>query len=195
MVTLPHAARPQCLSCLRAMAAWFARPESDSTLLSQAEPIELENVVRCANQLPFALHLLESTQQELPEATGLLDLPDHRFDDPLARGIDCRASLGVQLAGHPVDDRGGLRQRSPARICSTCTSRSSNSDLPLAMVWTSSPVSSAIRLSPPCPSRRDSSLAYSRRCRSSSALGESLRSFGNSSHHGTSFWVGHRLCS
>jgi hypothetical protein len=35
--------------------------------------------VPCAIE-PVTLHLLESTQQELPEATRLLDLSDHRFE-------------------------------------------------------------------------------------------------------------------
>src|ERR1700693_486593 len=77
---------------------------------SNGEPIQLENVVRRAHQRPFTLHLLESPQQELSETTGVLDLPNDRFDDPFARGIDRRASLNMQLAGHPVEDRGGLRQ-------------------------------------------------------------------------------------
>src|SRR6266536_2807598 len=80
---------------------------------SDAEAIQLENVVRRAHQRPFTLHLLESSQQELPEATGLFDLADHWFDDPFARGIHGRAGLRMQFAGHSIDDRGGLRQRSP----------------------------------------------------------------------------------
>src|SRR5712692_1509368 len=105
MVTIPRAARSQCLSRLRAMATW----SSAAAEPSEAEPIELENVVRRADQRPFTLYLLESPQQELAEATRLLDLYDHRFDDPLARGRDRRAGLRVQLAGHPIDNRGGLR--------------------------------------------------------------------------------------
>src|SRR5207253_9405885 len=79
---------------------------------SQAQAIQLENIVCGAYQRPFTLHCLQSTQQELSEATRLLDLTNHRFDDPFARGIDRRASLRVQLTGHAVDDRGGLRARS-----------------------------------------------------------------------------------
>src|SRR5687767_10519575 len=97
------------------MAAWMSRARSRQSSespfrASHTEPIQLENVVRCAHERPFALHLLASPQQELPKATGLFDLSDHGFDDAFARGIDGRAGLRVQLAGHPIDDRGGLRQ-------------------------------------------------------------------------------------
>src|SRR2546425_988047 len=100
MVTLPRAARPRCLSPLAAMAAWVSAPaiereRAKAPLRLDAETIQLENVVRCAYQRPFTLHLLESTQQELPEATSLLDLSNHGFDDSFARGIDRRAGLGV----------------------------------------------------------------------------------------------------
>src|SRR5439155_24324887 len=109
MVTLPRTARPRRLPRLGAMAVRAsARGERHSISPSQTEAIELENVVRRAHQRPFTLHLLESTQQELPETTSLLDLADHWFDDALARGIDRRAGLRVQLAGHPIDDRGAL---------------------------------------------------------------------------------------
>src|SRR5712692_8237049 len=114
IVTLTRAARPQCLSPLSAMAAWtFRRPESESIGCSQAEAIELENVVGRAHERPFPLHLLEATQQELSEAARLLNLSNDRFDDSFAGGVDRRTRLRVQLAGHPVDDRRALRQRSP----------------------------------------------------------------------------------
>src|SRR5438105_15258764 len=76
------------------MAASSSACPSSTTVpgsASDTEAIQLENVVRRAHQRPFALHLLESPQQELPEATGLLDLADHWFDDSFARGIDRRA--------------------------------------------------------------------------------------------------------
>src|SRR6202790_1333627 len=100
------------LSPSAARAAWVfgSSPKVESPPRSPAEAIQLENVVRRAYQRPFALYLLESPKQELPEATGLLDLANDRFDDRFARRIDRRAGLGVQLAGHPVDDRRGLRQ-------------------------------------------------------------------------------------
>ena len=94
------------------MAARESRARSsrkrESAFRSLTEAIQLENIVRRAHQRPFPLHLLEPTQQELPETTGLLDLANHRFDDPFAGRVNRRAGLRVQLAGHPVDDRGSL---------------------------------------------------------------------------------------
>src|ERR1700692_2846693 len=115
IITFPRTARRRYLSPSSARAAWVfgSSPKVESPPRSPAEAIQLENVVRRAYQRPFALYLLESPQQELPEATGLLDLANDRFDDRFARRIDRRAGLGVQLAGHPVDDRRDLRQQLP----------------------------------------------------------------------------------
>ena len=113
IVTFPPAARSPSLSLLSAMAASVSsspRPRSEAAVCSDAEAIQLENVVRRAHERPFTLHLLESTQQELPEAARLLDLADHGFDDAFAGGIDGRAGLRMQLARHAVDDRGVLRK-------------------------------------------------------------------------------------
>jgi hypothetical protein len=113
IITSPRAAPPPGLpprlgdGCRGVRAI---EPEERSICRSQAEAIQLENVVRRAHQRPFPLHLLESTQQELPEAAGLLDLSNHRFHDPFAGGVDRGALFGEQLAGHPIDDRGGRRQ-------------------------------------------------------------------------------------
>src|SRR5262245_41106360 len=113
MVTLRHAARPRWGLPISAMAAPAsgACPSARTGAASDAQPIQLENVVRRAYQRPFPLDLLEATQQELPEAARVLDLADDRFDDPFARGIDGGAGLRLQLASHPVHDRRGLRQR------------------------------------------------------------------------------------
>ena len=42
-------------------------------------PEQLEQVVAGADEQPLALHFLQSPQQELPEATSLFDLPEHRL--------------------------------------------------------------------------------------------------------------------
>ena len=44
---------------------------------SKAE--QFEQVVACADQRPFAVHLLQSPQQELPESPALLDLAEYRL--------------------------------------------------------------------------------------------------------------------
>src|SRR5580693_811875 len=98
IITFPRAARLRYLSPSSAWAAWVSgsRPKVESPPPSPAEAIQLENVVRRADQRPFALYLLESAQQELPEATGLLDLANDRFDDASAsrctRRWACRRS-------------------------------------------------------------------------------------------------------
>src|SRR5207247_5516173 len=127
MITFPRAARPPCrraMSWPTSMAAfdmdvtspdWLpgraAIPRSASAVRSSVESIQLQNVVGRADERPFALHLLEATQQELPEAPRLLDLAKHGFDDRFARRVDGRAGLRVQLAGHAVDPRRRLWQR------------------------------------------------------------------------------------
>src|SRR5512134_1024309 len=90
--------------------ARVARRRSAFAFRSSIASVQLQNVVGRAHERPFTLHLLKPTQQKLSEASRLLDLPNHRFDDRLARRIHGRASLRVQLAGHPIDDRGGRRQ-------------------------------------------------------------------------------------
>ena len=40
---------------------------------------QFEQVVACADQRPFAVHLLQSPQQELPESPALLDLAEYRI--------------------------------------------------------------------------------------------------------------------
>ena len=97
----------------RVRPAW-ARPRAHDprppSRLS-AEAIQLQDVVRRAHQRPFRLHLRQAPQQKGSEAARLLDLPDHRFDDRFAPGVDGRAGLREQLPSHPVDARGGRRQR------------------------------------------------------------------------------------
>src|SRR6266550_851656 len=115
MVTLPRAARPPYrrampwLTLVMATPDWLpARAASQRSAVafrSSIESMQLQNVVGRADERPFTLHLLEPTQQELPEAPRLLDLANHRFDDRFARRVDGRAGLRLQLAGHAVDPR------------------------------------------------------------------------------------------
>src|SRR5882672_3907393 len=121
MVTLPRAARPPCRRAMSRVTVAVATPDwlpahatSERTALacrSSVESIQLQNVVCRAHERPFTLHLLEPAQQELPKSPRLLDLANHGFDDRFARRVDGGAGLGVQLAGHAVDPRRGLRQR------------------------------------------------------------------------------------
>src|SRR5580765_8619119 len=110
MVTLPRAARSS-----RRRALPLGTPDwLPARVASQVKPrvsrsgiasIQLQNVVCRTHERPFALYLLKAPQQELAEASGLLDLAKHRFDEGLAHGIHRRPDLAVQLAGHAVDPR------------------------------------------------------------------------------------------
>src|SRR5260370_11840529 len=91
-------------------------PSGESGSGSSTEAIQLQNVVRRTYQRPFTLDLRQATQQELAEAACLLDLPNHRFDDRLSRGIDRRARLRLYLARHAIRARLVGRQRA-ARAC------------------------------------------------------------------------------
>ena len=48
---------------------------------------QLEQIMDGANHRPLASDLIETSQQELPEASGLLDLTKYRFDHLLAQSI------------------------------------------------------------------------------------------------------------
>ena len=49
-----------------------------------------------------ALTFAKPRQQELPEAAAPLDLAEDRLDGLHAQGVTLAASLGLQLAPHPV---------------------------------------------------------------------------------------------
>ena len=46
-------------------------------------PVELQHVVRCADQCPLRADLVDAAQQEVAEALRLFDLPEDRLDDGL----------------------------------------------------------------------------------------------------------------
>src|SRR6266852_4578549 len=63
-----------------------------------AEPVHLQNVMREAYEGPLRAHLVDTTQQKLPESARLFDLPEHRFHNHLAGRVHRFARLGLQLA-------------------------------------------------------------------------------------------------
>ena len=65
---------------------------------SQAEAVQLENVVRGAHQRPLGLHLRVAAQQEPTKATRLFDLSEHWFDHRFAGRVHRGPGLGVELA-------------------------------------------------------------------------------------------------
>src|SRR5258708_12528330 len=79
----------------------------------RAGPVELEHVVRCADQRPFGADFVDAAQQELAAALRLFDLSEDRLDDGLAPRVDTLARLAHQFAFHPLDHRGRLRDAPP----------------------------------------------------------------------------------
>src|SRR5258708_32990575 len=81
--------------------------------LSIAEPVQLQNVMRETDHGPLPLHLLQTTQEKLPEAARLFDLSKHRLHDRFAFSVDRRPRLGLQFPPHPVNPRRFLGNLSP----------------------------------------------------------------------------------
>ena len=78
--------------------------------LSPAEGVHLQNVVRQANQRPFAAHLLQPAEEKPSHSAPLFDLAKHRLGDPLALGVKLRPGPGLQVAFHPLHPRRCPRQ-------------------------------------------------------------------------------------
>ena len=95
-----------------------------------------------AHQRPFALHLLESTQQELPTAARLFDLAAHRFDGPFRPGIEPNLSrYGVlRLYRFLTTDSTGFHVSATTRHQPTSTSPPSGRCAGRAAgIWTAPP--------------------------------------------------------
>jgi len=63
-----------------------------------------------AHQVPFASHLVEAAQVELPEAHRRFDNPEHRLGCLFAQGVENSAFGRRQAVAHRVERR---------RVCST----------------------------------------------------------------------------
>ena len=84
---------------LRDMAA--VRPDSGvSVCRKRTASKDLQQIVRQADQVPFAPHLLKAAEHELPEPAAVFDLAEGWFDNRLAACVFGAAFLGPQLAGH-----------------------------------------------------------------------------------------------
>src|SRR5260370_13283763 len=79
----------------------------------RAGPVELEHVVRCADQRPFGADFVDAAQQELAEALRLFDLSEDRLDEGLAPRVDTLARPAPQFAFHPLDPLRPLRDAAP----------------------------------------------------------------------------------
>ena len=58
-----------------------------------------------ADQRPFGAHFLESSQQELVEASGLLDLPEHRLHDLFSQPVAAAVSSAPEFLPHGLGER------------------------------------------------------------------------------------------
>ena len=58
-----------------------------------------------ADHGPLGAYHLETAQQELAEATGLFDLPEHRLGKLLAQPVGTFVTAGLDLRAHRLDTR------------------------------------------------------------------------------------------
>src|SRR5512145_3406521 len=65
-----------------------------------ARPIQLEQVVRQADQHPLGGHVSDSAEGKAPEAAELLDLPEDGFDDRLAQRVEAPPGGRGELRPH-----------------------------------------------------------------------------------------------
>ena len=77
---------PDCFANSAALTTSAKVPDALGWPIAPCFPVQIdpraeqfEQVVARADQRPFAIHLLESPQQELPESPALLDLAEYRL--------------------------------------------------------------------------------------------------------------------
>lgn len=73
--------------------------------VSPAGLCQLQQVVDRADHRPFALDLIEPSHQELSEASGRLDLPEHRLDRLLPETVATAAPSPLQAGSHRTHQR------------------------------------------------------------------------------------------
>ena len=83
-------------------------------LVSSGRFGQFEEIVGGADHCPFASDLIEPTQKELPEASGLLDLPEDRLDNLFSQAVAASPASPLQACGHGAH-QGRLRQLAPPR--------------------------------------------------------------------------------
>jgi hypothetical protein len=78
------------------------------TPLSGGGQCQLPKVMGGADYRPFGSHFLDPAQQELAEASRLLDLPEHRLDHLLAQSVAAAIASTPELGDHSGNERAGL---------------------------------------------------------------------------------------
>jgi len=69
-----------------------------------------------ADDRPLASDLIEASQQQLPEASGVLDLTEHGLDDLLAQPIAAASPGSFELERHGGDARTAAPSAFAARV-------------------------------------------------------------------------------
>src|SRR5450432_1508761 len=81
---------------LRRMMGWM-------DLLRMTSPgsfREFEQIVDGADHRPLGSDLVEAAQEELAEASGMLDLAEHRFDDLLSQAVAAAPAGALEFCRH-----------------------------------------------------------------------------------------------
>src|SRR5882757_7890327 len=78
------------------------------TSFSSACGCEFCEVVGGADHSPFGFDLVDAAQEELAEASCLLDLAEDRLDDLFSQSIPASITCALELCAHSGDERAGF---------------------------------------------------------------------------------------
>src|SRR5258708_8514740 len=79
---------------------WFANSLDIASLPLSRGFRELEQIVDGADHRPLGSDLVEAAQEELAEASGMLDLAEHRFDDLLSQAVAAAPAGALEFCCH-----------------------------------------------------------------------------------------------
>src|ERR1700719_1910782 len=83
-----------------AVLRWFANALDTVSMTSPRGLGEFEQVVDGADHRPLGSDLVEAAQEELAEASRMLDLAEHRFDDLLSQSVAAAAAGALEFGRH-----------------------------------------------------------------------------------------------
>src|SRR5260370_5811562 len=84
-------------------AAGLIRVPNSVDIVSMTSPGcvgEPEQIVDGADHRPLGSDLVEAAQEELAEASGMLDLAEHRFDDLLSQAVAAAPARALEFCRH-----------------------------------------------------------------------------------------------